>query len=229
MGDLEDRAGVVKGLVEKFPETANQADKALSTTIRAINAALITIKPAIWGFEKIGEWLDRVLPEKLKDIPPENIITPPIHIAGPTIEAMRFTGENDILREMFANLLAASMNKDSVNEVHPRFIEIIKNISSDEARILSYFSTEHDPDIVLYQIELPDPQFKLKWFCLEYSNIPLNAFFDSIPNKLLVIYLNNLKFLGLFSETYDRLPAETLNSYTFDTLIKYFDLDDATD
>ncbi len=44
------------------------------------------------------------------------------------------------LREMFANLLASAMNSDVSNDVHPSFVEIIKQLSPDEAKILKYFS-----------------------------------------------------------------------------------------
>lgn len=201
MGDLEDKAGIVKGLTDVFPETANQADKALSMTIRAINAALVTIKPAIWGFERIGEWLDKKLPEKLKNVPEENIITPPINIAGPAIEAMRFTGEGDELREMYANLLASSMNKELTLQAHPRFVEIIKNLSSDEAKLLSIFSKNGLLELEIFSHSILTHR-KDKYYSYNYLEKSFRNFIN-ITDDQINISLDNLSHLGIVSMDID--------------------------
>lgn len=48
--------------------------------------------------------------------------------------------DNEELRNMYANLLANSMNEVVKNGVHPGFVEIIKQLCPDEAKILRYFS-----------------------------------------------------------------------------------------
>lgn len=202
MGDFEERAGVVKGLTDAFPETANQVDKALSTTIRAINAALVTIKPAIWGFERIGEWLDKTLPEKLKDVPEGNIITPPINIAGPAIEAMRFTGENDELREMYANLLAKSMDSRTVTNTHPRYIDIIKNITSDEALLLQQLKGKWENDLKVINIFIGKDR-AIPYFIIDHVIVFEYIRLENENN--LSIYLDNLCHLGILYNNFGSL------------------------
>ena len=51
--------------------------------------------------------------------------------------------DNDELRDMYANLLANSMTSIVKNGVHPGFVDIIKQLSPDEAKILRYFATEN--------------------------------------------------------------------------------------
>ncbi|MBO7095204.1 DUF4393 domain-containing protein [bacterium] len=45
---------------------------------------------------------------------------------------------NEILSNMFIELLAKSADKKNVNDVLPSYIKIIENLSEDEAFILEY-------------------------------------------------------------------------------------------
>lgn len=135
---IEKAANIIKDIAENNPEATKELGKTALTLTKAINVALSPIAGIVWGYEKIADYLNKRLVEKLSNVPEENIITPPINIAGPTIEAMRFTGENDELREMFANLLASTMNRKTMPYTHPRYVDIIKNLSQEEAKILKY-------------------------------------------------------------------------------------------
>lgn len=73
-------------------------------------------------------------------MPPECIATPKPNVAGPALEALRYTGHEESLREMYANLLAASMDTRTAQGAHPAFVEIIKQLTPDEARLLRYFA-----------------------------------------------------------------------------------------
>lgn len=155
MSDLEEKAGVIKQVTDTFPEPTKEVNKALTTIGKAINVALVPLTGLVWGYDKIAAWLKPKLANKLESIPEENIITPPIYIAGPTIEAMRFTGDRDELREMYASLLASAMNRETTDTVHPRFVEVIRNMTPDEAQILKYLKDYHlikegKLDILLY-------------------------------------------------------------------------------
>lgn len=52
------------------------------------------------------------------------------------------------LRDMFANLLARSMDTATAGNVHPSFVEVIKQLTPDEARILSTM----DRDATFYDL-----------------------------------------------------------------------------
>ena len=80
-----------------------------------------------------------MLQEKLKNIPPEDIVQPSPRIAIPSLQNASITEESEV-RELYASLLANSMNKVVKDGVHPAFIEIIKQLSPDEAKILRYMS-----------------------------------------------------------------------------------------
>jgi len=65
----------------------------------------------------------------------EKIVTPDPSIAGSIIEALKLTVEKESLRELYSNLLAKSMNIDTAQNAHPAFVEILKQLTSDEAKI----------------------------------------------------------------------------------------------
>lgn len=104
---------------------------------RAIKAALLPVEKWIVGREYNLEETKKLLEIKLQKISPDLIEAPEPYIAVPTIQYISYCMDSEELRNMYANLLANSMNKVVKNEVHPGFIEIIKQLSPDEAKILN--------------------------------------------------------------------------------------------
>ena len=105
---------------------------------RAIKAALSPLEKWILQREYNVAETKKLLEEKLQNTPPELIESPEPHIAVPAMQYISYCMDNEDLREMYANLLANSMNKVVKNGVHPGFVEIIKQLSPDEAKILRY-------------------------------------------------------------------------------------------
>ena len=120
---------------------AKEVGKSLSTVGKTLNLALEPLSGIVWGYERIKGYVERRLSEKLRDVPAEYILTPDISVAGPTIEALRFAGHSEELRELFANLLATSIDSRAVENAHPAFVAVIQQIVVDEARILKVFRT----------------------------------------------------------------------------------------
>ena len=75
----------------------------------------------------------------LKGVSPQNITSPSPRIAVPALQNASITEEHEI-RKMYAALLAKSMNSVVKKGVHPGFVEVIKQISPDEAKVLKYLS-----------------------------------------------------------------------------------------
>ena len=108
---------------------------------RAIKAALCPIEKWIMQKEYNVAETRKLLEEKLQNTSPELIEPPEPHIAVPAVQYISYCMDNNELRDMYANLLANSMNKVVKNGVHPGFVEIIKQLSPDEAKILRYMSS----------------------------------------------------------------------------------------
>lgn len=108
---------------------------------RAIKAALAPVEKWVLQREYNVAQTKKLLEEKLKNVPPKFIEPPEAHIAVPVIQYISYCMDNEELRNMYANLLANSMNKIVKNGVHPGYVEIIKQLSPDEAKIMRYFYT----------------------------------------------------------------------------------------
>jgi hypothetical protein len=115
---------------------AKQAGQTLELVVRAVNVALLPVRGLVWGAEQIVEYLNDEVPKKLKDTPPERIVAPPLYLAGPVFEGLRYTAQEAELRELYANLLARSMDSATQRNTHPAFAEIIKQLVPLEARLL---------------------------------------------------------------------------------------------
>jgi hypothetical protein len=209
--DLSDEAEVAKalGLDKVIPElygdllqpAAKEFGKGLEITAKAINLALAPLQGMVWGSEKIKNYLTVSLTKRLKDIPPEKIIHPKPNIAGPTIESLRFCGHESELRELFINLLAASINIDYSSIAHPAFVEVIKQLTPDEARILKYLSSKPSFPLIGHH------QIQLSWYAEKANEQTLNHFIYCCNDisldstELIPSYLDNLRRLQLVEIT----------------------------
>ncbi|MCB4848556.1 DUF4393 domain-containing protein [Bacillus tropicus] len=137
------------------------------------------------------------LEKAVSSIPEENIVEPPLHIVGPSLEASKYYFENDELRTMFAKLIAASINKETISSAHPSFVEIIKQLSPLDAINLKQFKESNRHPIVNY-VFVTDSG----------GTIPqqLNAFLGSdigTDLELNAASISNLNRLGLVSISYE--------------------------
>lgn len=82
------------------------------------------------------------LERKVAAIPEDRLQEPPLSVVGPAMEASKYYYEEETLREMFANLIASSMDTDLCPKVHPSFTEIIKQISPLDAENFSAFGNK---------------------------------------------------------------------------------------
>ncbi|KAA0764402.1 DUF4393 domain-containing protein [Bacillus sp. SH5-2] len=136
------------------------------------------------------------LEQAVASIPEENIIEPPLHIVGPSLEASKYYFENDKLRRMFTKLIAASFNKETISNAHPSFVEIIKQLSPLDAINLYLFQEREALPIAHY-----------KYITNRGGSITFktNVFLESTQNMdvdLNSTSISNLNRLGLISISY---------------------------
>lgn len=155
----EDKASIFSDIVtsiseaaqKNIPETVRQTDGTLSTVVGFFNnVVLYPVKKANITFQYRLEAFEDDLKEKIKDIPEENLQVPPTRVSGPTLEALRYAYDEEELREMFENLLASSMDNRKDIEVHPAFVEAIKQMSSLDAKVLSNWFVDFKAGNVKY-------------------------------------------------------------------------------
>jgi len=118
---------------------ANLGQTALTVT-KTINNALLPLAAVNFAFDKarkyFAEKFQQDLSAKASSIPAEQVVEPKASIAGPALQGLAFTHEEPNLREMYLSLLATAMDGRVATEAHPAFVEIIKQLTSEEARLL---------------------------------------------------------------------------------------------
>jgi len=94
------------------------------------------------GMGKIEQVVSDGVEKRFEKIPEEKRKTPEPEIAVPLVQALAYTAQNETLREMYLNLLANSMNTDKEKDVHPSFVELIKQMNSLDAKVFAKLSIE---------------------------------------------------------------------------------------
>lgn len=173
---------------------AKEAGKSLHLVARAVNAALTPVEGLVWGVERIRDFVRERVAAKLDNVPPEDVQPPKPHIAVPAIEALRYTGEESDLADLYANLLATSMDKVTAYRAHPGFVDMIKNMSPDEARIMRYLALNGDQPLINIK-QVVNEQGHFRTVNRHVSLLGIKAQCAHPP--LTANYLDNLARLGL--------------------------------
>ena len=156
--------------------------------------------------------------EKMKYVPPEKQCVPEAYVAIPTMQQICLSQDSEELRDMYANLLAASMNTDTKDKVLPGFVNVIGQLSPDEAKLLKFMYEKTSIPALHVKIKKDKENNK------EY--ITALDCFVVLPKKLLDVsnnlnlYLGNLQRLQLISIDYGNQLTGREQEYT--TLIDLF-------
>ena len=185
---------------EAYEDTAAPVLKPTGQTLglipRAVKAALLPLEKWIIGREYNLAEVKKLLELKLQNVSPEQIEEPEAYIAVPALQNISYCMDSEELRDMYAELLAKSMNKATRDGVHPSFVEIIKQLCPDEAKILR-FMDDYMPMISLWG---KSDDGKSEIFVLrKFSNITELAKCEQ-PNNVSQ-YIDNMERLGLVNES----------------------------
>ena len=121
-------------------EAAQNLGQAAVTITRTINTALLPLAAINFAFERARKYFDgefqRDLLDRTRDIPLESVVDPKASIAGPALQGIAFAQDEPNLKNMYLSLIATSMDKRVAANAHPAFVEIIKQLEGEEARLL---------------------------------------------------------------------------------------------
>ena len=114
------------------------------------------------------------------------------------LESLRYTGHEESLSDLYANLLATSIDSATAQNAHPAFVEIVRNMSPDEARIMRLFSARNSyPVVSLRAVIKQKPELGGIDMMTNYSHIGKEAGCDH--PMLTHNYLDNLCRLGILA------------------------------
>ena len=149
--DEKQIAEIIKTLVPTEKVYDDVASPALKEAGGALVSVINTAKIAFLPFE-LGEHVYYLLSGHLKrifdQVSREKQIEPPLEIAGPVLEGLKYTSEFSVLASMFENLLARAIDKERAREAHPAFVTIIKQLAPDEALLLCYLRKGKHKEII---------------------------------------------------------------------------------
>jgi len=112
-------------------------------------SSIQTLWDARWSV--VNAFIDAVLAKKIDAIPLEHINeTPRPSVIVTALNAVP-NAEGPVLQELWANLIASEMDKRFADGVLPSFGEILKELTSDEAKILDAIKDGGDVPIVRIQ------------------------------------------------------------------------------
>ena len=111
---------------------AQQTGQILEDVVKTLHLALAPVQYVAALQDRYRAFLDRAV----RRVPEAQRISPPPQILGPVIEGLRYEPEGTPIDEMFQNLLSSAMDADRVENAHPAFPLLIRQLAADEARLL---------------------------------------------------------------------------------------------
>lgn len=143
------------------------------------------------NMKKFKERVEKTSEEKIFDVPPE--------IGLPILEKLTYVRNEDI-SDLFVDLLVSASSIDTIELAHPSFIQIINNLSSDEARLVKRLNGIK---------QIPFITYRLRWgnkgdFFLAENLTGLELSVDLLFPDNINIYLENLVSKGILLWHNDR-------------------------
>ena len=211
-------------VIEKaYDDFVHPSAKSLGNTIsllpRTVGVWLSKWEKWVINGEESIRLTAQAVQEKTKHIPEEKLTEPEAYVAIPAVQQLSYCYDSEELRELYANLLVSSMNKDTKPYVHPSFVDIIKQLSPMDAKVIEIMRQEKTvlPVVTVKLISKKTQAFKV--ILGDYSIDLLPLFKDPI---ILSASLQNLDRLSIIQIRYDRQisPDERYNCFYEDNIYK---------
>lgn len=195
MKEKEIIEGTANAVANHLPKTTSAIDNVFSSIVNVFDVLFTPFQMAkIYKDSKLDAFKTN-LEKKISQIPEDDLKdNVNLNIVGPALEALKYTILEDELRELFENLLASSIDKRE--DVFPGFVDVIRQLSSDEAKLLKEISLKRT------NYPLIDLRYKLdsnkgfKEIIVNFTNLG-----DDVCEKpeLISAYLNELEKFGIIS------------------------------
>lgn len=152
--------------------------------------------------------------DRMADIPEEDVITPKLSIAGPTVQGISFTAEEPDLKEMYLNLLATASDRRVQSMAHPSFAEVIRQLNAEEAKLLTGVLAASQLPIVEIRrhAKTADNPNARGYRTVAASVLHLrNALGGQVWNNQTAVYVDNWVRLGLVNVDYQVFMTDEAN------------------
>ena len=181
---------------------AKQVGKALETVFAFSNTLLLPIAFANERARVFRKHMEKYR-ARLKDTPVEDVCEVAPEIGVPITEKLTYI-TNEELSNMFVELLAKASQIQHASVAHPSFVNIINNISPDEALLLR--SSKDAKGIPFVEARFAKTTNR-EYYVLDPLAVTIEDFGDLAYPGNIPAYFSNLEGLGLVETRTDRVIA----------------------
>lgn len=179
---------------------ATEIGKTGELLLHTIRAALSPLKT--WTLEKElkENQIEEELRKSLSTVDPDKIVPPNSYVAVPALQAISYSMSSKELCNLYANLLAKSMVSDTKDNVHPAFVEIIKQLSPNDALIFKIISVQKAVPVANLSILMLQKGIHIAGSAPEervFFGLISNIVIPSVSEEQVRISLDNLLRIGL--------------------------------
>lgn len=201
--------------------SATETGKFISRIPRAINAAFSSLDCWILQREHNVQKTKILLEENLKNVEADKIVNPEPYVAVPAIQALSYSMDSDELRKMYANLLAKSIYSDTKSDVHPAFVEIIRNLSPLDCNVFECIMKKGE--IGYYEMRVYNVGTDLYRVIFPYITEFEFSSYDKIAASIDNLARNNLVLPEDFHYDNDNMYLPTRNTMFYQSVVKSFE------
>ena len=231
MPELDIKSETIDKAVDKlvepvYKDVAQPIIKSTGSALSFCSQFIVSrIKPFMYFKIKESEYkikeIDIKLAKKYEHIPDENKTEPRTNILGPAVDVLKYNLQEEHIKEMFVNLIGNDMDKTKQTRVLPSYIEIVKQLSKDDAEFLCYLKNKYSmQDIPLIRLKLVNNDST----CFSYVSTDCICMHNDEPTGISPIVLDNLIRLKLVEIPFDEFIANTsIYSEAFDKLKNSFE------
>lgn len=206
----------LKEIIETIPEetqkeiykdiakpTLIETGKTLSLFPRVVKNALSKVEMWCINREFAVEEFKIELEKKLKAKREEDVVDADPRIFIPSAQALSYSWDQKEIKRLYINLMASDMDKNTKNQVHPSFTEIIKQMDAIDVKLFTTIYENIIFPVCAINTKSSDGSTQI---ILEYL-LP-DRFYLGSSEILIIKSLNNLERLKLINIQMDR-------SYTY--------------
>lgn len=158
------------------------------------------IKLGIYSTGNIESYRKKI-ESKLNNVSIENYDKEKLPLAYSTLNESMDRINEDELQDMFANLIAGTLNKEVNNSVSPKFKSILSNMSNQEAQLLNKLARTHNREFPVTSISVSGNDGLRSPIANNFISIDLN---NGVQNQYAldeliqdgIVQLNNLQSLA---------------------------------
>lgn len=163
----------------------------------------------IGNFEYERKKFEYELKQKIDAIPDENITTPRLSIAGPTLDYLKYNLCEKQIKDMYINILMSEIDITKQNKVLPSYIEIVKQISKDDAIFIKILrnTKKNSLSICFINLKKKDSIEYIQLDTIIVDKTKNNAGHFIIPQKIVLENLERLNIIKINRDAF--MPDET--------------------